>query len=102
LVKYSKTESPNIIGNSKASSEKKDEINKNTDGTIVNAPLGGNIFSIEYSEGSIIKEDDTVIVLEAMKMETTIKTPINGTIKKIFVKNGDKVQSGEPLFEVVD
>jgi oxaloacetate decarboxylase alpha subunit len=102
LVKYSKTESPNIIGNSKASPEKKDEINKNTDGTIVNAPLGGNIFSIEYSEGSIIKEDDTVIVLEAMKMETTIKTPINGTIKKIFVKNGDKVQSGEPLFEVVD
>jgi biotin carboxyl carrier protein len=36
-----------------------------------------------------------------MKMETTIKTPINGTIKKIFVKDGDKVQSGEPLFEVV-
>jgi biotin carboxyl carrier protein len=37
-----------------------------------------------------------------MKMETTIKTPINGIIKKIFVKNGDKVQSGDPLFEVVN
>jgi biotin carboxyl carrier protein len=37
-----------------------------------------------------------------MKMETTIKTPINGTIKRIFVKNGDKVQAGEPLFEVVN
>ena len=48
-----------------------------------------------------INEDDTVIVLEAMKMETTIKTPINGIIKKIFVENGDKVQAGDPLFEVV-
>ena len=101
LVKYSKTESPEIMGNNETSPVKKNEININIDGTIVNAPLGGNIFSIEYSEGSSIKEDDTVIVLEAMKMETTIKTPINGTIKKIFVKDGDKVQSGEPLFEVM-
>jgi biotin carboxyl carrier protein len=99
---YSKTESPYIIGNNETSPEKKDEINENVNGTIVNAPLGGNIFSIEYSEGSSIKEDDTVIVLEAMKMETTIKTPVNGTIKRIFIKNGDKVQSGEPLFEVVN
>ena len=102
LVKYSKTKSPNIIGNNETSPKKKDELNENVDGTIVNAPLGGNIFSIEYSEGSSIIEDDTVIVLEAMKMETTIKTPINGTIKRIFVKNGDKVQAGEPLFEVVN
>jgi oxaloacetate decarboxylase alpha subunit len=102
LVKYSKTESPNIIGNNESSPKKKDKLNENVDGTIVNAPLGGNIFSIEYSEGSSIIEDDTVIVLEAMKMETTIKTPINGTIKRIFVKNGDKVQAGEPLFEVVN
>ncbi|NCW38518.1 MAG: acetyl-CoA carboxylase biotin carboxyl carrier protein subunit, partial [Proteobacteria bacterium] len=40
-------------------------------------------------------------VLEAMKMETTIKTPTSGKIKQIFIKNGDKVQSGDPLFEVV-
>jgi oxaloacetate decarboxylase alpha subunit len=102
LVKYSKTESPEIIGNNETLPVKRNEISKNVDGTTVNAPLGGNIFSIEYSEGSSIKEDDTVIVLEAMKMETTIKTPVNGTIKKIFVKNGDKVQAGEPLFEVVN
>ncbi len=42
-----------------------------------------------------------MIVLEAMKMETTIKTPINGIIKKIFVENGDKVKAGDPLFEVI-
>ena len=34
-------------------------------------------------------------------METTIKTPSKGTIKKIFIKDGDKVQPGEALFEVI-
>ena len=71
-------------------------------GTVINAPLSGNIFKIEYAEGSEIKEDDTVIVLEAMKMETTIKTPVNGIVGKIFIKNGDKVQVGQPLFEVLN
>jgi biotin carboxyl carrier protein len=37
-----------------------------------------------------------------MKMETTIKTPVNGIIGKIFIKNGDKVQLGQPLFEVLN
>jgi biotin carboxyl carrier protein len=90
------------MGANETSPVRKNEINTNIDGTIVHAPLAGNIFRIEFTESSSINEDDTVIVLEAMKMETTIKTPINGIIKKIFVKNGDKVQSGDPLFEVVN
>ena len=68
---------------------------------VVNAPLAGNIFRIEKNVGDAVSDDETIIVLEAMKMETTIKTPTNGKIKQIFIKNGDKVQSGDPLFEVV-
>ena len=68
---------------------------------MITAPLSGNIFSIIKRDGDNIQEDDTVIVLEAMKMETTIKTPLNGVIKKVFVKNGDKVNVGDPLFEVI-
>jgi len=63
--------------------------------------LAGNIFKIEKNIGDDVNEDETIIVLEAMKMETTIKTSISGKIKQIFIKNGDKVQSGDPLFEVV-
>ena len=63
--------------------------------------MAGNIFKIEKNIGDDIQEDETIIVLEAMKMETTIKTPKSGKIKNIFIKNGDKVQSGDPLFEVV-
>ena len=58
---------------------------------VVNAPLAGNIFRIEKNIGDTVSEDETIIVLEAMKMETTIKTPASGKIKQIFIKNGDKV-----------
>ena len=59
------------------------------------------ILKVEKNIGDDIQEEETVVVLEAMKMETTIKTPTSGKIKNIFIKNGDKVQSGDPLFEVV-
>jgi oxaloacetate decarboxylase alpha subunit len=103
IVKYSQTEKPEIIS---GSTEKNIQSNKSISfsdetGLIVDAPLAGNIFKIEKNIGDDIQEDETIVVLEAMKMETTIKTPKSGKIKNIFIKNGDKVQSGDPLFEVV-
>jgi len=103
LVKYSQTDEPEIInGNSnlELQSNNKESISDET-GMVVNAPLAGNIFRIEKNVGDAVSDDETIIVLEAMKMETTIKTPASGKIKQIFIKNGDKVQSGDPLFEVV-
>ena len=103
LVKYSQTDEPEIInGNSnpELQSNNNESISNET-GMVVNAPLAGNIFRIEKNVGDTVSDDETIIVLEAMKMETTIKTPTSGKIKKIFIKNGDKVQSGDPLFEVV-
>ena len=103
LVKYSQTDEPEIInGNSNPELQtNNNEPLSNETGMVVNAPLAGNIFRIEKNVGDIVSDDETIIVLEAMKMETTIKTPTSGKIKKIFIKNGDKVQSGDPLFEVV-
>ena len=103
LVKYSQTDEPEIInGNSnlELQSNNNEPISNET-GMVVNAPLAGNIFRIEKNVGDTVSDDETIIVLEAMKMETTIKTPTSGKIKQIFIKNGDKVQSGDPLFEVV-
>ena len=74
----------------------------NNTGVVIKAPLSGNIFKIIKNENENLVLDDTVIVLEAMKMETTIKTPVPGKVLKIFVKNGDKVSAGDPLFEVVE
>jgi len=103
LVKYSQTDEPEIInGNSnpELQSNNNEPISDET-GMVINAPLAGNIFRIEKNAGDAVSDDETIIVLEAMKMETTIKTPVSGKIKQIFIKNGDKVQSGDPLFEVV-
>ena len=102
LVKYSQTDEPEIInGNSNSELKLNNEPVSDETGMVVNAPLAGNIFRIEKNIGDTVNDDETIIVLEAMKMETTIKTPTSGKIKKIFIKNGDKVQSGDPLFEVV-
>ena len=103
IVKYSQTEKPEIINGNTENNAQSNNINpvSNEAGLIVKAPLAGNIFKIEKNIGEDIQEDETIIVLEAMKMETTINTPKSGKIKNIFIKNGDKVQTGDPLFEVV-
>ena len=103
IVKYSQTEKPEIInGNFKKNAQSNNNTSVSDEaGLIVKAPLAGNIFKVEKNIGDDIQEEETVVVLEAMKMETTIKTPTSGKIKNIFIKNGDKVQSGDPLFEVV-
>ena len=69
-------------------------------GTVIEAPLGGNIFRTIVSEGEAVDADTTVLILEAMKMETEIKAPSAGVIGKIFVKPGDTVKPGNPLFEI--
>ena len=69
-------------------------------GQVIEAPLGGNIFRTMVSEGESVETDSTVLILEAMKMETEIKSPYAGIIVKIFVKPGDAVKPGTPLFEI--
>ena len=71
-------------------------------GTIIEAPLGGNIFRLIVSEGESVPVDSTVLILEAMKMETEIKAPTAGVIGKIFVQPGDTVKPGTPLFEIIN
>lgn len=103
-VEYAKNMDP-IIHNS---SDSLASLNKNVkkemleqNGLSINAPLGGNIFKVEFEVGDEVAEDDAVIILEAMKMETAIKPPKSGTICAINVSQGDKVNPGDSLFEIV-
>jgi len=59
------------------------------------APLAGKIISIEIEAGASVEEDDEVVVIEAMKMETPIYAPCDGTIKEIKVKEGDSVEEDD-------
>ncbi|TLX72367.1 biotin/lipoyl-binding protein [Labilibacter sediminis] len=72
---------------------------KNTD-QVIEAPMPGQIVKLHFSEGDIVQEGDTVVIVSAMKMESEYKAPISGIIKKVHVKEGDTVEGGAPLVEI--
>lgn len=67
----------------------------------VKAPMPGLVLSIKVSEGDTIQEGDTLLVLEAMKMENMLKSNGSGVIKKILVKEKEAVEKNQILIEMV-
>jgi len=63
----------------------------------VKAELVGNLWKIVTQVGQQVEEDDTLMILESMKMEIPITSPITGTIREILVKEGDVVQEGQTV-----
>ncbi len=70
------------------------------DGEPVPAPLGGNIVKVMVSPGDQVEEGDTLLILEAMKMESEVTAPRSGSVTQVHVKAGDAVASGDPLLDL--
>ncbi|MDQ2078501.1 sodium-extruding oxaloacetate decarboxylase subunit alpha [Marinimicrobium sp. ABcell2] len=70
------------------------------EGEPVPAPLGGNICSVKVKVGQEVKEGDTLLILEAMKMESEVSAPRAGTITDIKVDTGDAVVAGDTLLSI--
>lgn len=68
-----------------------------TGGAKVVAPLPGTVLSINCKVGDTVKASDTVIILEAMKMENAIPAGRDGRVASINVKQGDSVLEGDTL-----
>ena len=66
-------------------------------GTTVSSPLPGVILDVCVKEGDAVKRGQTVMVLEAMKMENAIEATADGTVTAIKVGKGDSVLGGAPL-----
>ena len=64
------------------------------------APLPGTVTKVLVKEGQQVGPNDTICLLEAMKMENTISAGTAGTVKKVLVKEGVQVQQGEALVEL--
>ena len=64
------------------------------------APLSGNIFKVLVSVGDAVEEGDVVMILEAMKMETEVRTQRAGTVASVDVKVGDAVAVGDTLLTI--
>ena len=68
------------------------------------APLAGKVFKVLISVGEKVEEDDEAIIVEAMKMENALPSPVEGVIKAVnltpanYLKNGMNLRSLEAIF----
>ncbi|MCB5268364.1 MAG: biotin attachment protein, partial [Candidatus Cloacimonetes bacterium] len=69
----------------------------NVSGTEVPATVNGNVWKILVKEGDRVAADQTIIILEAMKMEIDIKSPVDGVVKAIKTTQNESVSEGQPL-----
>ncbi|GHO44757.1 biotin/lipoyl-containing protein [Ktedonospora formicarum] len=63
----------------------------------VNAPMPGLVVSVSVEQGASVQAGETVVILEAMKMENDLTAPITGTIQEIRVQKGQAVDQNEVL-----
>lgn len=68
--------------------------------TDVKAPMPGLILKIRKSVGEKVEQGESVIILEAMKMENDLKAPASGVIENIFVAEGSAVEKGTILLSI--
>lgn len=66
-------------------------------GAKVTTPLPGTILDVFVNVGDTVKEGQTVVLLEAMKMENNIEADTAGTVKEVKVRKGDSVLEGDVL-----
>ncbi|WP_308592052.1 pyruvate carboxylase [uncultured Megasphaera sp.] len=68
----------------------------------IGATLSGSVVKVLVTQGQKVKKGDPLVVTEAMKMETTITSPIDGTIGEIYATKGQAIISGDCLLEVLE
>jgi biotin carboxyl carrier protein len=64
------------------------------------APMPGLVRAVNVSEGDAVTKGQTLLLLEAMKMEIRVQTPRDGVVKKLFVQQGQTVEREQMLIEI--
>ncbi len=67
---------------------------------LVRAPMPGKVIKLSVGEGEAVRKNQTLAIVEAMKMENEIKSPHEARVSQIFVAAGDLVDSDRPLIEL--
>ncbi len=64
---------------------------------ICRSPIAGVVVAISVSPRQRVRQNDSVLIIEAMKMQTSIGAPVDGVVEEILVKAGEAVKSGQVL-----
>ena len=70
-----------------------------TSANALTAPMAGTVVKVLIAAGDAVVAGQTLLVLEAMKMETEVTAPKDGTVKSVDVAAGDAVQGGQVMIE---
>ena len=103
-----KEEKPVIVSHADNIVDRSNNVSEKQEGTIVTSPMVGTFYmksspnSQPYVEiGSKVKKGDILCIIEAMKLMNEIESEYDGKIEEIFVKDGESVEYGKPLFRIV-
>jgi acetyl/propionyl-CoA carboxylase alpha subunit len=66
----------------------------------LSAPMPATVVRVEVSAGTVVRHGDTLVILEAMKMELPIRASVDGTVTAVHCKPGDLVQPGVALIDI--
>lgn len=66
------------------------------------APMPGQVRAVNVNEGDRVTKGQTLLLLEAMKMEIRIQSPQDGLVRKLFVQQGQTVEREQMLVEIAD
>ena len=64
------------------------------------APMPGTVVKIQVKEGDEVKKNQSLIIVESMKMENVLRSPMDGRVKKIHYHDGDLVDAGVAIVEI--
>lgn len=68
---------------------------------IIESPMPGNVLKVNVKVGDKVEKGETILILEAMKMENDIIAEVSGTVSKILVEESSFVQTGSPMVELI-
>lgn len=69
---------------------------------MVAAPMPGVILEVPVKEGDAVKQHETVVILESMKMENELRAPRDGVVRRVATTPGDSVEKGQVLVVIGD
>lgn len=88
------------VASSQNNSEKFKDEHESSKVVIVEAPMPGAILGVSVKAGDKVEIDQVLLILEAMKMENEIVSPVKGTVISVNVTKGDSVNSGDLLIKI--